>query len=321
MSAARSSDGLLPAAQALSLLGLLKRHPSGVAEDQVLRDLTAIVAASWSRGRNSINKLVQYGVIARDRGQLFMAEPAELHEAQTQIATRTVEELIDRIASHEAWNCVRLDQQTGTAFIDMMAVPAMHDGLATWLVEFGIASREGIESRHWQVAGAYVALFISSAESVNDARPRRSKSAEQLAKELAEQSAMGLAAELWVVEYEKRRLSCHPLRRQIRQVSERDVAAGYDIASFSSPESLRHDLFIEVKSFGSAKRFHWSRNEIATARDFGDEYALYLVDRGRVDERDYAPQVILGPTPELFTAADSGWRVEATSFEHVEVGE
>jgi hypothetical protein len=109
----------------------------------------------------------------------------------------------------------------------------------------------------------------------------------------------------------------HPLRDQIRLVSKEDVAAGYDIASFATISSLQHDRFVEVKSHGETKLFHWSRNEIATAREFGEDYALYLVDRTKMMELAYEPHVIVGPTPEMFDRPGSGWRVEATSFEHV----
>src|SRR3546814_14278892 len=96
--------------------------------------------------------------------------------------------------------------------------------------------------------------------------------------------------------------------------------SGYDIVSFASVHSIRHNRFIEVKSHGERKVFHWSRNEIATAVEFGEDYALYLVDRDRCEQAGYSPHMITGPTPEMFALPDSGWRVEATSFEHVEIG-
>ncbi len=111
----------------------------------------------------------------------------------------------------------------------------------------------------------------------------------------------------------------HPLLDQIRRISLNDVGAGYDIASFAGSTSLEHDLFIEVKSHGAQKVFHWTRNEIATAREFGESYALYLVDRTRSDVPGYVPHIITGPTPEMFHGPESGWSVEATSFEHTAI--
>jgi hypothetical protein len=173
--------------------------------------------------------------------------------------------------------------------------------------------------RHWHVTEPHQAIFLASVRRLNDKRPRRAKSAERLAAELAQQAEDGEAAELWVMHFERMRLRDHPFYDQVRRVSSIDVSAGYDIASFAGPGSLGHDLFIEVKSHGARKAFHWSRNEIATAVAFGEEYALYLVDRARLGDPGYTPHIITAPTPEMFHQPDSGWTVEATSFEHVAV--
>lgn len=93
------------------------------------------------------------------------------------------------------------------------------------------------------------------------------------------------------------------------------MAAGYDIASFSSLSTLHHDLFIEVKSFAGAKRFFWTRNEIEIAEEFGEQYALYLVDIGNMREPSYKPQIILGPHSALFLSTASGWSVSPTTYE------
>jgi hypothetical protein len=200
-----------------------------------------------------------------------------------------------------------------------MALPAMTDGLSLWVTEFSIASRETIGSRHWKIQPDYSSLFIQAVRVANAKRPRRAKSAVELGAELAEQAADGLRAEEWVVSSERLRLAGHPLLDQIRRISDDDVAAGYDIVSFSNLGSIAHDLHIEVKSFGRVKRFFWTRNEIATAEEFGSQYALYLVDRNRLDDPDYSPHVVIAPTPEMFLGEGSGWSVSATAFEHIAV--
>ena len=212
-----------------------------------------------------------------------------------------------------------MDSSTGGLVLDSMTMPAMPDGLATWIVDFGVADRAAVESRFWTLAADRHDAFLGGIREGNASRPRRARTLADLAAKLKLQAEHGEAAERWVLDFERLRLRGHPLRDQVRRVSHDDVSAGYDILSFSSPTSLQHDLFIEVKSHGAVKVFHWSRNEIAVAREFGEAYALYLVDRTRCSQRGYVPQVITGPTPEMFAITESGWRVEATSFEHVAV--
>jgi hypothetical protein len=139
----------------------------------------------------------------------------------------------------------------------------------------------------------------------------------QLEAALAAQADHGLEAELWVLDYERRRLPAHPLRDQIRRVSEENVAAGYDIASFSAPSVLHHDTHIEVKSYEGRKRFFWSRNEIETAEALAEAYVLYLVDRAQLGRSGYVPEVIRGPYSGLFLSAESGWSISPTTFECV----
>jgi hypothetical protein len=274
---------------------------------------------SWSRSQNTIAKLVHYGIVLPAPVGFIGLGGEQLHDLHLQIADRVATEFLERLSRGQAWNCLRLDPTSGSITIDAMTMPIMADGLSMWVTEFGIAERNRTEARHWRVTERYRASFMSAVSQSNRSRPKRAKSAERLAAELAHQAEAGEAAELWVVQFERERLHDHPFRDNVRQVSVDDVAAGYDIASFSAPTSLQHDLFIEVKSHGARKLFHWSRNEIATAIEFGEGYALYLVDRARMAEPGYKPHIISAPTPEMFSQPGSGWSVEATSFEHVAV--
>jgi hypothetical protein len=317
MSAGRSADGLLPAEQTLSLMRVLASNHNGLIEEQLLRDLRGMTAASWSRARNTTRKLLEYGLVTETGGRLAAVGDSSPEGVARAISQAVAEDLLRRIDANQAWNCMRLDADEGSLLIDTMMLPAMHDGIGLWLIEFGVVWRDRIESRYWQVAPENRQSFVAAAGL---ATPRRAKSAVQLAEELAEQALIGAAAETWVVEFEQRRLARHPLCEQIRRISEEDVAAGYDVLSFASVTSLHHDRFIEVKGHGAIKRFYWSRNEIATAREFGEDYALYLVDIRFIREAGYTPQIITGPTPELFSTEGSGWLVEPTSFEHIEIG-
>jgi hypothetical protein len=321
MNAARPSDGLLPAESTIAMVELLARRPDGTSIEHLLKDLAATNSISWSRGRNTVAKLISYGLFETDAKSAVRLAPEERMDMPRWIAERIVAEFTALLTTTEAWSCVGRDPLTGDLTIDAMTLPPIRDGLAMWLTDFAIARRETVQTRFWTVSSDHNGAFLTGARDANKRAPRRAKSAERLAADLARQAEVGAAAELWVVQYERERLSAHPLRDQIRRVSEDDVSAGYDIVSFASVHSIRHDRFIEVKSHGKRKVFHWSRNEIATAVEFGEDYALYLVDRDRCEQAGYSPHMITGPTPDMFALPESGWRVEATSFEHVAISD
>src|SRR3546814_1902936 len=121
------------------------------------------------------------------------------------------------------------------------------------LTDFTIAQRAAVQTRFWTVFSDHNDAFLTGARDANKKTPRRAKSAERLAADLARQAEAGAAAAIWVVQYERERLSGHPMQEQIRRVSEDDVSAGTDLVSFASVHSIRHDRFIEVKSHGERK--------------------------------------------------------------------
>ena len=135
-------------------------------------------------------------------------------------------------------------------------------------------------------------------------------SLERLKKQLEVNELGGEKAELFVVEYEKKRVG-PPLCENIKRISEIDVAAGYDMVSYNSGDSLEPDRFIEVKAV-SASGFFWSKNEYEVAKLKGDSYYLYLVELGRIGEPGYAPEMIQNPASIIMQA--DGWLVEAQSY-------
>lgn len=120
---------------------------------------------------------------------------------------------------------------------------------------------------------------------------------------------LGELAEKYVLDFECRRLE----RDDIMLVSEIDYAAGFDIASFSSNQSKEFDRFIEVKSYSLKCRFFWSNNEYEVAKQLGDQYFLYLVDRGQMQDVRYGPEIIQNPAQKLF--ADSNWSIKDDGFQ------
>ena len=93
----------------------------------------------------------------------------------------------------------------------------------------------------------------------------------------------GEVAEELVVKYEKRRLELEKFydeSSKVKQISEDDSSAGYDIESFfGKADNLSiSDKLIEVKgTVGNKFRFFWSKNEIKTAKKLGKNYWIYFV--------------------------------------------
>ncbi|WP_424830902.1 DUF3883 domain-containing protein [Ruegeria sp.] len=297
------------------MIELLLAQSGTLSVEQLISGFAALEPVSRSRTRNTILKLLHYKIADLEHDD----KVALTHDAKTDwwaaIASQVAVDLAERLTLAKAWSCMMLDSVSGSLQIDAMTLPMTNDGFSNWVVEFGVAKRQSTSTRYWTVSERYTSNFLSAASIENDRRPPRAKSVVELDAQLERQRQLGDEAEDWVLQFERARLASHPLQSQIRKISSEDVSAGYDIVSFSSPTSLTHDLFIEVKSHGSRKLFHWSRNEIATALEFGEAYALYLVDRTKCNEPSYKPHIILAPSPELFSRLGSGWTVEATSFE------
>lgn len=321
MNAVRRSDGLLSASQTIALLELIARHGDGCSESQVLRNLAAVAAASWSKARNTLSMLSTLGMLQLDDGQIqikaFPDGEAERDEWHEHIGGLTAKLLADRIAAEGAARCIQARGPQSELWLDSMLLPGASEGLPLWVVEFSVASREQIGSRFWRISERHSPRFLAGVRAANRTHLRHSVSAAQLAERLAAQALQGSEAEEWVLDFERRRLAGHPLSDQIRRVSEENAAAGYDIASFSNSSALHHDLFIEVKSFSGSKRFFWTRNEITTAEEFGEQYSLYLVDIEKMRSLEYEPQIISGPYSALLLSDASGWTYSPTTFEFV----
>lgn len=157
-------------------------------------------------------------------------------------------------------------------------------------------------------------LYVSSLYDVLVAKyckqQRKQLSLDKLKRQLQLNEMAGEKAELFVLEYEKKRLG-KPLSEKVRRISEIDVEAGYDIVSFNSHYSQEPDRFIEVKAVSDVG-FYWSKNEYEIARLKVDKYYLYLVELSKIGRKDYSPLVIQNPAKNVMEA--DSWFVEAQSF-------
>src|SRR5690606_13852032 len=85
---------------------------------------------------------------------------------------------------------------------------------------------------------------------------------------------LGSEAEQRILEYEVKKFPS----KKIEYISPLDVNAGYDIKSYIDNNSVSFDKFIEVKCISERDLFYWSRNEIDTAKQLGENYYLYLLE-------------------------------------------
>lgn len=169
-------------------------------------------------------------------------------------------------------------------------------------LDFGSFRNLLIESQFFIYDSTRLKLYINSEfkdlteglifSLVENERKKRGMSPEKLKKQLANQEQFGLEAELFVLEYESKRLSAHSRVKDIQHVSLFDVTAGFDILSFSTNQSYILDREIEVKSYAGQPHFYLSRNEYDRAKENKNGYFLYLVDREKIDNSDYCPEII-----------------------------
>lgn len=152
---------------------------------------------------------------------------------------------------------------------------------------------------------------------INDLTPKNNFvnkiSLDQLKKGLQAKADTGKLAELFVFEYECRRLNGHPNIGKVGIISDEYVNAGYDIETFEGIDSIILDRFVEVKSYQGEISFFWSRNEIAKAKELRNKYFLYLVDRSRIEEKDYTPQKFQDPYKKIFES--NLWKKETENWD------
>lgn len=138
------------------------------------------------------------------------------------------------------------------------------------------------------------------------------KSLEKLKAQMEQQEVQGEKAELYVIEYEKRRIMHTDKKEKIKRISVIDVMAGYDIISFDNEKSTEYDRFIEVKSFLGTPHFYWSKNEIDMAKLYGEKYFIYLVDMVKLNDDKYEPEIICNPVISVIESEK--WLMSPTSF-------
>ena len=226
----------------------------------------------------------------------------------TIVSSRTLEYLIenkyiapDAIIYDPSATVCRI-KRSGVSFVAAVMRNLLLDTHALAEGDFGV----------YNVGAEFESLFEEQLKK------RRSKmSLEQLMEQHRRQEEQGRKAEEFVLEFERRRLLWSENSNRVKQISDFDVSAGYDILSFNTSESTKYDRFIEVKSFSSIQSFFWSSNEMRIAREMKKNYFLYLVDMEQYQSVGYEPTIVCDPINQILGSED--WVIDTATVKVTKV--
>jgi hypothetical protein len=312
MNGVRRSDGLLAQAGFVELLAITGREPQAAA---VVASAVAIGGfGSVGRAHNSLLILEEMGVVetvdgkVRQKGEGFAAGPP--YDA---VRRRIAEHYCGLLRSGSSVAGFQQDVSNSVLQVDRLLLPHRDICLPYLLLEFGVFVRG--EGRAWDVAEDLAPAFLEVLASFNTKRLRaKLLTPTQLQAWLEARTRAGQLAEAFALSFERRRLEGHRLLDQVRWVAEEDVGLGFDIASFADLRSVLLDRFIEVKGHAGDRAFHWSQGEIEAARTKRQAYWLYLVDRTRLDDDGYEPEMVNDPYTYFIEENPAGWLAEPTSY-------
>lgn len=230
---------------------------------------------------------------------------------EEEFATHFSEILVDYLVDEEviSLDSLKYKSQEDSFILARNGIKYKHASYRNLLLSLGILTK--------QDDGSY--LFEKKLDKIIEIAPTKNKkkSEERLLQELEQQRIEGLAGELFVLQYERKRLAEHPQKDKVKQISIIDVAAGFDIISFDDVLSTKLNRFIEVKTFRGNPHFHWSVNEIRVSKIRAEHYYLYLVDYDKIKDIDYEPTIIKNPS--VFFIDNGEWNITPDSFlyEHI----
>ena len=202
-------------------------------------------------------------------------------------------------------NAIRYSASKDNYYIKRYGFPLSASIFRNILIQFKVLDEN--EYGDLVICSEYEGIFSEAQIAV-----QKKKSLDDLKKQLDNQRIQGEIAELFVLEYERKRLYNHTLSKQIKKISDIDVMAGYDIISFHNNMSEKLDRYIEVKSFKGNLHFYWSRNELDKATLYAENYLLYIIDIAKIDNPEYKPVIIPNPANVIINSED--WIVKPNSY-------
>lgn len=213
-------------------------------------------------------------------------------------------------------DAIKFEADRGCYYVKDSLIPVRFFGIRNMLISVGFFERDSLlKSNNLFVSKNSAELFqIVVVDSLKEklSSSKRKLTLLEFKTQLSRQEEYGEKAELFVLDFEQRRLQGHPSVCSIRRLSEDHVNAGYDIESFNDRESVFVDRYIEVKSYSGDAVFYWSRNEVQIAREMADKYFLYFVDRDKMLQPGYVPRMFQNPYLKIFE--NEYWKKEPESW-------
>lgn len=207
----------------------------------------------------------------------------------------------------------KFDNESKTYYVKESQIPFKLNSIKKLLIDTGFLVKQDSLQGIYFINPIFNEFFASIIlPAIRKLTTKRIITLMQLKDTLALQEKYGEEAEEFVLAFELRRLYKHPQKQEIKRISKDFVNAGFDIESFNSEDSITNDRLIEVKSYNINVTFYWTINEIETAKELGDLYFLYLIDRSKISANDYSPHIIKNPYKNIFLNDD--WHKNSDTY-------
>jgi Domain of unknown function (DUF3883) len=318
MSGVRRPEGVLARAGFLRTAELIRSGVTG--REALIHALHASVHAPFVQARNTLDMLTEIGALGLVAdGQYCWVEADSASDFFTQIRTSLAVAYGAFLDGLLPAHVFQLEPDGKTLRANAAQLPGRDRCYPYALLAFDIFRRERSTDSFWTVSEDMEGLFIGKLHAANANAHRHVFTLASLkhAQRLKEEA--GRRSEMWVVQWERQRLTGHPFNSLVRSISDDDAAAGFDILSFDSTRHLVHDRFIEAKSYAEEHSFYWSCGEIESARVLGMRYWLYLVDRRQLDRPEYQPEMIQDPVSYFIDREPVGWEVSTPTLKFTRV--
>ena len=131
---------------------------------------------------------------------------------------------------------------------------------------------------HYMIVSDELEVSSDGVVQISKQGKKRKISDAEFRRILESRRAVGIAGEKWALNYEQDNLASRGgilLSQKVQQISQTNVAAGYDILSFTPSGE---EKYIEVKTTALSKRtFYISENELETSKKYQHCYWLYFI--------------------------------------------
>jgi hypothetical protein len=288
-----------------------------------LRKYCVDISVEFSASFDGIIRLLEViGYISRSDDLIslnkeYTAESSLIDNAIVAIPTLLLSHLVkyDIINEFIGLDCLDYDVTNSNLIFKNSSIPLKASGLKQFFIDVNVFQLSG-NSYTYFLNPAFVGFFeetiIPCIQKNSHYFSEAGLTYDEFKKLQELKNEYGEQAELFVENYERKRLEGHPHIEKVKKISYLKVNSGYDVASFNTLQSEMLDRFIEVKSFSKKPEFYLSKNELAFAELKTGKYFLYLVDRLKMDKPNYQPIIIQDPFTNVFLS--NNWKIDTQNW-------